>query len=453
MPVIIPERALKIDYNYAQVPSLSDPRVIERGRAPTEHKHLKPKYYKYVFYFFMATVFGPFFTVPLAALAVSGLVNYFYPLPWYVILLVVALSMYRSYSKIMTFFTNILKLRLIGHEFHEYPSIKELPNYKNSELMWLLWVISPYRRTLLRVALSQGLISQADFDANMAKREEALTALQAMEAAEDEKGVDMYHLFPPIGPSSQSPSAPPSPTPVSPRGFPDACYPKDSPYILTDIPVKLELPAPVDTWDRPEESTFFQPSEGFCGPATLNTVNYSLYGADLLPTTRFPVPLSIHEVVDIYSHNNPNITGHHDCKPKCVLPSSVLHKVLAVTPYYCNDTLTYSQFLVLLQHSNNVNKRVLCNFLRAPLFNPRPGHVGQRSVALMGGHWSPIASFEPHSHHVMVLDVNNNYGSFIVHAYLLYKACFTKDGSKFRGLIILDVHDEEVVHKIGATRA
>jgi hypothetical protein len=83
--------------------------------------------------------------------------------------------------------------------------------------------------------------------------------------------------------------------------------------------------------------------------------------------------------------------------------------------------------------------------------------MGKKAISLMGGHWSPVAGSRQYSRHegaaqnpredtigdvAMILDVNASYGPFVVDAYDLFMACYTKDGNKYRGLVVIEIADE-----------
>jgi hypothetical protein len=90
--------------------------------------------------------------------------------------------------------------------------------------------------------------------------------------------------------------------------------------------------------------------------------------------------------------------------------------------------LSYPQFLEQLRGANEPDRRLLVNFHRAPLFGE--GH----------GHFSPIGGFMEDRELVLVLDVNPNYGAYLVDARRLFEAVDTIDTSsgKKRGLLRLE---------------
>jgi len=85
--------------------------------------------------------------------------------------------------------------------------------------------------------------------------------------------------------------------------------------------------------------------------------------------------------------------------------------------------LTLLQFRQELLHANDVDRRYIVNFQRAPLF-------GQG-----GGHHSPLAAYLPDEDLVLVLDVNEHFKPWLVKSERLFQAVDTLDGDKKRGLL------------------
>ena len=81
-----------------------------------------------------------------------------------------------------------------------------------------------------------------------------------------------------------------------------------------------------------------------------------------------------------------------------------------------------------LKHSNDLSRRYVVNFSRAPLFGA--GH----------GHHSPIAGYLIEEDLVLVLDVNKKFGPWLVKSERLYEAMNTVDttAQKKRGLLLIE---------------
>lgn len=56
----------------------------------------------------------------------------------------------------------------------------------------------------------------------------------------------------------------------------------------------------------------------------------------------------------------------------------------------------------------------------------------------MGGHWSVVGSVLDQPEVALILDVNDNYGPYIVPLERLYEACATKDGTAYRGMVVFE---------------
>lgn len=81
-----------------------------------------------------------------------------------------------------------------------------------------------------------------------------------------------------------------------------------------------------------------------------------------------------------------------------------------------------------MRRTNDLSRRYVINFSRGPLF-------GQG-----GGHHSPIAGYLVDQDLVLVLDVNRNYGPWLVKSDRLYDAMNTVDGTskQKRGLLLIE---------------
>ncbi len=90
--------------------------------------------------------------------------------------------------------------------------------------------------------------------------------------------------------------------------------------------------------------------------------------------------------------------------------------------------LDLAAFREELSHTNDLSRRYVINFSRAPLFGT--GH----------GHHSPIAGYLNEEDLVLVLDVNKKYGPWLVKPERLYEAMNTVDtmAQKKRGLLLIE---------------
>ena len=90
--------------------------------------------------------------------------------------------------------------------------------------------------------------------------------------------------------------------------------------------------------------------------------------------------------------------------------------------------LDLAGFREQLRHTNDPARRYVINFTRVPLFGTG------------GGHHSPIAGYLVDEDLVLVLDVNKNYGSWLVKPERLYQAMDTVDttANKKRGLLLIE---------------
>lgn len=173
-------------------------------------------------------------------------------------------------------------------------------------------------------------------------------------------------------------------------------------------------------WALPVASRYkphieFQHNLTFCGPTSIANVGHSL-GASLdqravlegsgVSTTMgyLPSGLTLDELAGVARHRFPN--GH----------VSVLRG------------LDLDVFRQHLRQANEPGRRYIINFSRMPLF-------GQG-----GGHHSPIAGYLAAEDLVLVLDVNQSFGPWLVKSERLLEAMNTVDGTsgKLRGLLRIE---------------
>jgi hypothetical protein len=88
--------------------------------------------------------------------------------------------------------------------------------------------------------------------------------------------------------------------------------------------------------------------------------------------------------------------------------------------------LSLEQFREELRHVNDLGRRYIVNFSRAPLF------------AQGGGHHSPIGGYLEADDLVLVLDVNEKFKPWLVESERLFAAMNTADGDKKRGLLRIE---------------
>jgi hypothetical protein len=90
--------------------------------------------------------------------------------------------------------------------------------------------------------------------------------------------------------------------------------------------------------------------------------------------------------------------------------------------------LDLAGFREQLRHANELSRRYVINFSRGPLFGAG------------GGHHSPIAGYLSDEDLVLVLDVNQKYGPWLVKSQRLYDAMNTVDTGtkKKRGLLLIE---------------
>lgn len=169
-------------------------------------------------------------------------------------------------------------------------------------------------------------------------------------------------------------------------------------------------------WRLPAAATFnrtvtWQTNGSLCGPASLANSFRSL-GEDkrteaevLRGTGRCPLGfclmgLTLDELAEVARHSNRKVTVLRD--------------------------LTPDDFREHLRRSNDPSRRYIANFSREPVFGAGAGHH------------SPIGGYLEAEDLVFVLDVNGEFRPWLVERERLYSALNTFDGSKKRGLLLIE---------------
>jgi hypothetical protein len=170
-------------------------------------------------------------------------------------------------------------------------------------------------------------------------------------------------------------------------------------------------------WHLPVAATyqrrlFFQPNGSVCGPTSVANVMRS-FGSE---------SASVDSVLD----------GTGQCWTGICWMGLSLDELAEVTRHATGRKvtllrdLTLEQFRDELRHVNDVDRRYIVNFQRAPLF------------AQGGGHHSPLAGYLEEEDLALVLDVNENFKPWLVKAERLFKAVDTGDAGHKRGLLRIE---------------
>lgn len=180
---------------------------------------------------------------------------------------------------------------------------------------------------------------------------------------------------------------------------------------VTRTPALLER-----AWQLPVASTFghrvvWQSNGSRCGPAALANVNRSL-GDDATSETR------------VLADTGRCWTG------VCVMGLTLDELAAVARATSHRDVtvlrgLTPTEFLTHLRHSNDPSRRYIVNFDRATIFGAGAGHH------------SPIGGYLEAEDLVLVLDVNESFGPWLVQRSRLYAAIETMDGDRKRGLLLI----------------
>ena len=172
-------------------------------------------------------------------------------------------------------------------------------------------------------------------------------------------------------------------------------------------------------WALPVAQTYgpaqlqYQPKVSYCGPTSLANVESSLGEA--------ATPASI-------------LDGSGTCWSGQCIPGLTLDELAALARAQTGREvavlrdLSLDEFREHMRQTNDPRVRYTINFLRGPLF--REG----------GGHHSPIGGYLEDEDLVFVLDVNVNFGPWLVDTQRLFAAMDTLDGSsdRKRGLLRIE---------------
>jgi hypothetical protein len=170
-------------------------------------------------------------------------------------------------------------------------------------------------------------------------------------------------------------------------------------------------------WQLPAAAAFerrltYQSNPSFCGPASLanifrtigepaTTESAVLEGTGKCWIGVCPVGLTLDEVAEVARmHTKRNVTILRD--------------------------LTLEEFREHMRNANDPARRYLVNFDRKPIF------------AAGAGHHSPVGGYLEARDLVFVLDVNEDFGPWLIETPRLYAAMNTMDGDKKRGLLLIE---------------
>jgi len=181
---------------------------------------------------------------------------------------------------------------------------------------------------------------------------------------------------------------------------------------VTRTPALIE-----QAWQLPVAAAFerrltYQSNPSFCGPASLANIfrtqgeratseSAVLEGTGKCWIGVCPVGLTLDEVADVArSHTKRKVTVIRD--------------------------LRLEEFRDHMRKANDPARRYLINFDRKSIF------------AAGGGHHSPIGGYLEAQDLVFVLDVNEDFGPWLIETPRLYAATNTMDGDMKRGLLVIE---------------
>jgi len=196
-----------------------------------------------------------------------------------------------------------------------------------------------------------------------------------------------------------------------------------------------------------EALVFYQPVEGYCAHATVNTFLASIpiptpsegdgrsTGGELrycLALPKLPRPYSLPSLFRFITTQAAQVTG------------GIIRRVELIP-----GTLSLDEFQAVIAEANRSDIRILANFHRLPLFFADSGSC-KRYRKMFAGHWSPVGAYLPPSSSpeigdhgaLLLIDVNRSYGSYVVNVDRLWEAVSTRDFGTglFRGLLRITLH-------------
>eukprot|EP01125_Pyxidicula_operculata_P020369 TRINITY_DN7518_c0_g2_i1.p1 TRINITY_DN7518_c0_g2~~TRINITY_DN7518_c0_g2_i1.p1 ORF type:complete len:252 (-),score=38.09 TRINITY_DN7518_c0_g2_i1:80-835(-) len=175
--------------------------------------------------------------------------------------------------------------------------------------------------------------------------------------------------------------------------------------------------SPVASLLAKEGGIVYQPSEGYCGVATVNNILATL-NEKQIPHHRSPYTLS---------------------QLKVKLEScDIDHKIEAIDLFTGENKEELAK--LFRTQLNDTRYRFLANFLRGPLFYSDSRNIFKR---FFSGHWSPVLSYLPDKDLIMVGDCNKKYNAWLVPVDRFVDAIHTRDyfqsGNAWRGVLRVTV--------------
>ena len=192
--------------------------------------------------------------------------------------------------------------------------------------------------------------------------------------------------------------------------------PPTIPQKTIDASVVRKIELLDQAWQLPAAANFnraltFQSNASRCGPASIANVFRSLGEAAVT--------------------ENAVLAGTGRCWTGVCILGLTLDELAEVTRQNTKRRvtvlrdLTSDAFREHLRHSNDPTRRYVINFTRAKIFGAGVGHH------------SPIGGYLESADLVLVLDVNQHFGPWLVSRTKLFEAMDTLDGDKKRGLLLI----------------
>lgn len=180
---------------------------------------------------------------------------------------------------------------------------------------------------------------------------------------------------------------------------------------VTRTPALMERASALPVARTFAPSLEWQSNGSLCGPAALANVNRSLGEPEITEAAVLSgtgrcwtgicvMGLTLDELADVArAHTDREVTVLRDLSPDA--------------------------FLDHMRHANDPDRRYIVNFARAAIFGAGAGHH------------SPVGGYLEDLDMVLVLDVNEKFGPWLVERERLYAAIDTFDGDKKRGLLMV----------------